>query len=165
MFSIGDTVFYSAQGICSIEEIKEQKFGKESQLYYTLRSHHNPNLTLYHPVNTVDSKLKRLMTKEQAVSVLDCFKSMADPWDEKTNVRSHTYQATISSEDHLKIAQMANTLLRRRTELETIEKKLPVQDAQVLQRVTAILYEELATALDTTASDISEQIGEIIQKN
>ncbi len=165
MFSIGDTVFYSAQGICSIEEIKEQKFGKEAQLYYTLRSHHNPNLTLYHPVDTVDSKLKRLMTKEQAVLVLHCFKNVADSWDEKTNVRSHSYQATISSEDHLKIAQMANTLLRRRSELEEIDKKLPVQDAQVLQRVTTILYEELANALNTTAGDISDQIDKIIQKN
>ena len=165
MFSIGDTVFYSAQGICSIEEIKEQNFGKETQLYYTLRSHHNPNLKLYHPVKTVDSKLKRLMTKEQAISVLHCFQSIADPWVDKTNGRSHAYQATINSEDHFKIAQMANTLLRRRTELETIDKKLPVQDAQVLQRVTSILYEELATALDTTASDISDQVDEIIEKN
>lgn len=165
MFSIGDTVFYSAHGICSIEEMKEQDFGKEVQLYYTLRSHHNPNLTLYHPVDTVDSKLKKLMTKEQAVSVLHCFENIADPWDEKTNVRSHAYQATINSEDHLKIAQMANTLLRRRTELETIDKKLPVHDAQVLQRITTILYEELAKALDTTAGDISDQVDEIILKS
>ncbi|MFF5996659.1 CarD family transcriptional regulator [Lysinibacillus sp. KU-BSD001] len=165
MFSIGDTVFYGAHGICSIEDIQEQKFGGEAQSYYILRSHHSTSLTLYYPVNAVNSKLKKLMTKEKAQAVLQCFENAADSWNDRTTTRHQSYQSIIKTAGHLEIAQMTNTLLRKKLELEAIDKKLPAQDTQILQNVTAILYEELATTLQTTASDISDKVDEIIQMN
>ena len=165
MFSIGDTVFYGANGVCSIEDITERTFGGEMQPYYTLRSHHNSNVTLYYPVNAANSKLKKIMTKDKAKAVLQCFENAADPWNDKMTARNHSYQVAIKSGSHLEIAQMMNTLLRKKLELEAIEKKLPAQDTQVLQNVSAILYEELATTLKTTATAVSDQVDQIIQKN
>ena len=165
MFSIGDTVFYGGNGVCSIEDITDQKFGGEAQSYYTLRSHHNPNVTLYYPVNAANSKLKKIMTKDKAKAVLQCFENSASPWNDKMTARYNSYQVIIKSEGHLEIAQMMNTLLRKKLELEAVDKKLPAQDTQVLQNVSAILYEELATTLQTTATDISAKVDRIIQKN
>ena len=165
MFSIGDTVFYGANGVCSIEDIAEQKFGGEAQSYYTLRSHHNSNVTLYYPVNAVNSKLKKIMTKDKANAVLQCFENEADPWNDKMTARNHSYQVVIKSGEHLEVAQMMNTLLRKKQELEAIDKKLPAQDTQVLQNVSAILYEELATTLKTTATAVADKVDRIIQKN
>ena len=165
MFSIGDTVFYGANGVCSIEDITDQKFGSEVQPYYTLRSHHNSNVTLYYPVNAANSKLKKIMTKDKAKAVLQCFENAAAPWNDKMTARNHSYQVAMKSGDHLEIAQMMNTLLRKKLELEAIDKKLPAQDTQILQNVSAILYEELATTLKITATDVSDQVDRIIQKN
>lgn len=165
MFSIGDTVFYGANGVCSIEDITEQKFGGEAQSYYTLRSHHNTNVTLYYPVNAANSKLKKIMTKDKAKEVLQCFENSADPWNDKMTARNHSYQVVIKSGNHLEIAQMMNTLLRKKLDLEAIDKKLPAQDTQMLQNISSILYEELATTLKTTANAISDKVDQIIQKN
>ena len=110
MFSIGDTVFYGANGVCSIEDIAEQKFGGEMQPYYTLRSHHNSNVTLYYPVNAANSKLKKIMTKDKANAVLQCFENAADPWNDKMTARNHSYQVVIKSGEHLDIAQMMKHL-------------------------------------------------------
>ena len=165
MFSIGDTVFYGANGVCSIEDIAEQKFGGEMQPYYTLRSHHNSNVTLYYPVNAANSKLKKIMTKDKANAVLQCFEDAAAPWNDKMTARNHSYQVAMKSGNHLEIAQMMNTLLRKKLELEAIDKKLPAQDTQVLQNVSSILYEELATTLKTTATAVSDKVDQIIQKN
>ena len=165
MFSIGDTVFYGANGVCSIEDITERTFGGEAQSYYTLRSHHNPSVTLYYPVNAVNTKLKEIMTEDKAKAVLQCFENSADPWNDKMTARNHSYQAIIKSQGHLEIAQMMNTLLRKKLELEAIDKKLPAQDTQILQNVSAILYEELATTLQTTATNISAKVDQIIQNN
>lgn len=165
MFSIGDTVFYGANGVCSIEDITDQTFGGEAQSYYTLRSHLNPNVTLYYPVNAANTKLKEIMTKDKAKAVLQCFENAADPWNDKMTARNHSYQVIIKSQGHLEIAQMMNTLLRKKLELEAIDKKLPAQDTQILQNVSAILYEELATTLQTTATDISDKVDQIIQNN
>ena len=164
MFSIGDTVFYGANGVCSIEDIAEQKFGGEMQPYYTLRSHHNSNVTLYYPVNAANSKLKKIMTKDKANAVLQCFEDAAAPWNDKMTARNHSYQVAMKSGNHLEIAQMMNTLLRKKLELEAIDKKLPAQDTQVLQNVSSILYEELATTLKTTATAVSDKVDQIIQK-
>ena len=165
MFSIGDTVFYGANGVCSIEDITERTFGGEVQSYYTLRSHHNSSVTLYYPVNAANTKLKEIMTEDKAKAVLQCFEKSADPWNDKMTARNHSYQAIIKSQGHLEIAQMTNTLLRKKLELEAIDKKLPAQDTQILQNVSSILYEELATTLQTTATDISDKVDQIIQNN
>ena len=60
---------------------------------------------------------------------------------------------------------MMNTLLRKKLDLEANDKKLPAQDTQMLQNISAILYEELATTLKTTANAISDKVDQIIQKN
>ena len=165
MYSIGDSVFYNANGVCVIEEIKEQSFTGQSRLYYTLRSKRNPSIQLYHPVDSKDSKLTNIASKQNAQLILDTFKKPANEWLDRATARSHQYQDILKTNDHVRIAQMMNSILRKRIELKQIDKKLPAQDDHMLQHVSPILYEELSISLNIPYQEVVEKIEIIISEN
>lgn len=165
MFSIGDTVFYGAHGVCVIEDIEDQTFSGNTKSYYILRSFHDKTLKLFHPVEAVESKLTPIPTKEKGTLILETFKNPPDEWNERVTERSQTYQRILDSENHLRIAQMMNTILRKKQVLEQENKKLANQDMQILKQVAPILYKELSVSLNITVEEVEEKIEEIIRTN
>lgn len=165
MYSIGEKVFYGIHGVCIIEDIQEQSFMGPKAPYYTLRSYQNESLQLYHPVECENSKLSPIITAKTAEEILQVFTQPASEWNERPTFRNHKYQDALDSSDHFEIAQMVNTIIRRKYELAAIDKKLPSQDAQTLMKVSPILYEELALSLETTAERIAKWIEELIRQN
>lgn len=165
MYAIGDTVFYGAHGICKIKDIQEQQFHGTNQPYYTLKSALYPSMILYHPVHTKDSRLKKIISKEYALQIIDCFRFPADEWQERNTARSQLFKAAVASADHLKIAQFLNTILRKQLEITEQSKKLAAQDTQMMQQVSTILFDELSLALNIPKDKITKQIEDIISKN
>lgn len=164
MYQIGDVAFYNAYGICTITGIEDRDFHGEAQPYYILHSTHYPTLTLYHPVNSDNPQLKKVLSELEAVQLLNCFKQPASAWEERANTRSQQFKVILNSQDHLQIAQLMNTLCRKKVELEAQEKKLSPQDAQVLQRIAPILYDELATALNIKKEQMAKKIDQLMQQ-
>lgn len=165
MFSIGDTVFYGAHGVCVIDDIEEQSFSGKTKSYYILRSYHDLTLKLFHPVDAVESKLTAIPSKDKANLILESFNNPPDEWTERVNERSQIYQRILESENHLRIAQMMNTILRKKRELELVNKKLANQDLQILKQVSPILYKELSVSLDIPVEEVEKKVEEIIKKN
>lgn len=164
MYQIGDTTFYNAYGICTITGIEDRDFHGQTQPYYILHSTHYPTLTLYHPVNSENSQLKKVLSELEAIQLLNCFKEPASAWEDRANTRSQQSKAILNSQDHLQIAQLMNTLCRKKVELEAVDKKLSPQDAQVLQRIAPILYDELAIALNVTKEQMTARIDKLMQQ-
>ena len=165
MFSIGDKVFYGAHGVCIIQDIQELAFSGQQKQYYILHSYHDSSIKLYHPVEGKDSKLSPITSKEAAKGILETFKNPPDAWPDRMNERNQHYQKVVESKNHIQIAQMINTLLRKKFELEKEEKNLPPQDLQVLKQVTPLFSEELALSLNVTAEQLMEKVEEIILEN
>lgn len=163
MFQIGDVAYYNAYGICTITGIEDREFNGEAQPYYILRSTHYPTLTLYHPVNTDNSQLKKVLSKEEATQLLDSFKQPASDWEDRANTRTQQFKAILNSRDHMQIAQLMNTLSRKKIALEAQDKKLSPQDTQVLQRITPILCDELALALGVSKEQMAAKIEKLMQ--
>ena len=55
--------------------------------------------------------------------------------------------------------------MRKKMELEAIDKKLPSQDVQMLTQVAPVFYEGLAMSLGMTAEQVREQIKQTIKDN
>ena len=51
MFETGEVVVYEGAGVCVIEEIRIEKFNKESRLYYVLKPVKEKSTTIYFPVD------------------------------------------------------------------------------------------------------------------
>ncbi|WP_168193796.1 CarD family transcriptional regulator [Lysinibacillus sp. SGAir0095] len=165
MFSIGDKVFYGAHGVCIIQDIQKLTFSGQQKKYYILHSFHDVSIKLYHPVEAKDSKLSPITSKEAAEVILEAFKNPPDVWHSRMNERTQHYQKVIESKDHIQIAQMMNTILRKKFELEKEDKTLPNQDLLMLQQITSLFSEELALSFNLTAKQVMDKVEKIILEN
>lgn len=165
MFNIGDTVFYNSHGVCVIEDIQERTFWGETKSYYILSSYHNAALKLYYPVEAAESQLNAVASKKKAELILEQFKNPAEPWYERLQERHQSFKKILKSNNHIQIAKMINTILRKKTELENQEKKLPSGDQQVLNQVQPILYKELAVSLDISVEVVIKEVEQLIENH
>lgn len=165
MYAIGDTAFYGANGLCTIKDIREEKFNGQNQLYYILESTIYPSLTLYHPVNSEKSKLQKMISVDIAKKIIEVFKNPSSEWNERNAARTQKYKAIVKSVDHLEIAQFLNTLFRRQNELATQGKKLSSQDAQMVQQISPILFDELSLSLKIPKEKVVEKVHAIIAQH
>ncbi len=165
MFTVGDKVFYNAHGVCIIEDIQEKTFWGKKKPYYILRSYHNAALKLYYPVETIQSQLTPIASKKNAEMILEQFKSPPDPWNERMQDRHQNYHKILKTNNHIQIAKMTNTILRKKLELENQDKKLPSGDHQILNQVLPILYKELAVSFDVTVEEVTEIVDQLVREH
>lgn len=114
MFTIGETVFYGAHGVCIIDDIQEQTFRGKTKQYYVLHSLHNPSLKLFYPVGKEQSKLMPVASQQKAESILSIFNNVPSEWIERPQERAQTYHRILESGNIGDIAQMLNTILRKK---------------------------------------------------
>lgn len=165
MYQIGDVTFYNVYGICTVVGIEDREFHGQTQQYYILHSSHYPSMKLYHPVVSENSNLKKILSKEAALDLLNCFKEPAGEWNERSNTRIQQFKEILNSNGHIQIAQLINTLFRKKMELESEDKKLSPQYAQILQRISPILYEELSIALELPKETVAKKVDQLIRAN
>lgn len=60
--------------------------------------------------------------------------------------------------NRLEISNVINTLIRKKYELEQIDKKFAIQDSKFLQSVQSMLFTELAISLSTTPDLIAVRV-------
>ncbi len=164
MYKVGDLTFYKSHGICRIDRITEESFSGEPKLYYVLQSKIKPGITLYHPVDSDNSQLERVLDYDEAVQLMDCFNNPPNDWEEKNTNRHRVQNDIMNRNSHFEIAQLMNTLLRRENELQLNDKKLASQDTQTLQQISAIIYDVLELALDQPKDQIEQEIRKRIQE-
>lgn len=165
MPQVGDLTIYQEHGICRVDEICDKTYGGKTKQYYVLRPLDDEHgLTINLPVESKKNLLLKLMNKEEAEEVLNSFYAEGISWIEQNSERKQTYTKIINSGDRLKIAQVANTLLRRKKQAEADGKKLHKNDTEILDTIQSILYKEMAIALELSIGDVKSKINSILAK-
>ncbi|MCU9612668.1 CarD family transcriptional regulator [Caldibacillus lycopersici] len=165
MLKIGDLIIYAGHGICRIDEICDKTYAGITKTYYVLHPiENNQQLTISTPVDN-ETAIMHLMDQEEANHVLQSFYSDGVDWIEKTPIRGKVYSNIINSRNRLEIAKLANTLLRKKYELEKDGKKLYELDSKLLLSIQSILFKELALAYNISTQAILEKIETIIINN
>lgn len=164
MYKIGDLTFYKSHGICRVDGIMEQNFSGQPMLYYVLQSKIRPGVTLYHPVESKNSQLEKLLSHEEALEIMECFTNEPSEWNNRNTNRQRNYAEILASNDHLEAAQLMNTLLRKDLELQKEDKKITSQDSQILQQITTIILDILEIALKKPKADIEKEIHQKVQQ-
>jgi len=160
LFNIGDTIIYSAHGLCQIDGISEKTFSGVTKTYYVLHPLNNEKLEISTPVD--NKTISKLMAKEEAEEILNLFKQPGVEWIEKGNQRSQGYALIAKKGDRREIAKVINTLLVKKHSIEKNEKKFPEQDRKLLVSMQGILFSELALSLNTTSEEISAKIVNLL---
>lgn len=165
MFSVGDLVIYSGQGICKIDEICDKTFLDVTREYYILHPIENPRLKISVPVDNDDVLMKSLINKDEAEEIMESFKLPGMDWIEIPNHRLQVYNSIVKKGKRKEISMIVNTLMRKKIELENNGRKFDERDKKLLISIQDILFSELAHTLDTTTEAINERINSIINEN
>lgn len=159
MFNKGDLVIYSSHGICKIDDICEKKISNVTKNYYLLHPMDDRNLSISIPVDNDKVIIQELLTKEEAEKIIESFKFEGYEWIAMDNERNTKYNEILKEGNRSEIAKIANTLMRKKTEIEGNNKKFHEKDKKILQGIENILFTEVAYILNITSEEIQENIN------
>lgn len=159
LFKKGDLVIYSAHGICKIDDICEKKISNVTKNYYSLHPMDDRKLSISIPVDNDKVTIQELLTKEEAQNIIDSFKFEGYEWIDIDNERNTKYNEMLKQGNRTEIAKIANTLMKKKIELESNGKKFHEKDKKIFLGIQSILFTELAFILNTTLEEIKDQIN------
>lgn len=162
MFKIGDVIIYSAHGLCKIDDICEKNYGDTTATYYVLHPLENAKLSISIPVNSKQVVMQKMMEREEAEEILDTFNQPGIEWVEDSRQRSKQYTSLVSTGDREKIAKVAITLMKKKSEATKDKKKLVDHDRVLLESIQNVMYNELAVSLEMTYEEIAEKVQHMI---
>lgn len=164
MFNIGDLVIYSTHGICKIDDICEKTVLGTTRPYYVLRPiEDNYHLKISAPVHSDKVLMLELIKEEEANEVIVSFKSPGIKWIDNPNKRHNVYSDIVNTGNRLEVAKVVNTLIRKKIEVERLDRKFHERDRKFLNNIQNILFEELAICLNTSLEYINELVNKKIK--
>lgn len=167
MFSVGEKVMYSVNGVCEIIEITEKIFGKTKMKYYVLKPLYNSNSTLFVPVDNknLTSKMKRLWTKNELDNVLVEISLKEIKWNNNDVERRDEFRKIISYGDMTEILTMLKVIWLQRERQVSKGRKLHVTDEIYLRDAEKMTKEEIATVIGVEQEEVLPYIKDkILQK-
>lgn len=145
MYKINDTVIYRGSGICIIEDIRTEQFGKASGEYYVLTPVYERISSRYFvPVGSENGKFFRLLEKEELDELFDKAKKSEKVWIDDEKKRQEVFSQIIKSADRPKIISMIGEICERQKEKAAAGKKLRAFDEQLLKEAQSLIENEIA---------------------
>lgn len=150
MFNINDTILYGSHGICRIDDITEQKFGRDINKYYILHPIHNASSTIYVPVDNekLTSKMRRILSKDEIYDLIKTMPGTTTEWIENKNERNEYFRSIIASGNRGEIIKLIKDIYQHREDLKSVGKKLNASDEQFFKEAEKVLYDEFALVLN-----------------
>lgn len=166
MFKTGEYVVYGHNGVCQIKAIGP--LGKLAQdkdrLYYTLIPFGESGSTVFAPVDSQKIPLRRIITREEAMSLMDEIKKIAVIVIKEERKREEIYKNILKTCDCRNLLSLLKTIYGRKKEREARGKRLTAADSRYFRTAEQALYDELAAALETDREKIREIILEELEK-
>ena len=125
----------------------------------------NCSLSISAPVDNDKVVMIELLTKEEALKILESFKLPGIEWIEADSERNKTYSSIVKQGNRKEIAKIVNTLIRKKISIENSKKKFHERDKKLLTSIENILFEELAFILGTTSEKVNEQVLSYISES
>jgi CarD family transcriptional regulator len=163
MFNIGDVIIYSTHGLSQIDDICEKTISNVTRTYYVLHPLGQANLTISTPVDNEKVIMLKQLNHDEAVEILQSFKFPGTEWIVDVRQRNKEYHKIVNTGNRKEIAKIANTLMRKELEFTLKGKKVYDQDRKLLKSIQELLFNEIASALDTTVEEVFQKVYRMIQ--
>lgn len=165
MFNVGEYVVYGLGEICCIKEKTERCFdGVNKNEYYKLVPDEYTSSTYYVPVNSEKNELRRLLSKEKILEIIDNIPQTEGVWYNDKNERKDYFESVLKSNDFIKIVGMIKAIYEEREKRNNEGKKLIAADEKAFNMAEHILYGEFAFVLGINESDVCMFIRNRIAK-
>lgn len=165
MFKKGDFIIYETIGVCKVVDVNtvEMKGIDRNKLFYFLEPLGVKDNRLYIPVENHKSLMRRLLSREEANTLLEQVQSVGALWVSDYKHREENYKQALKSCDCREWMKVINTLYHRKAERHAHGKKLPAMDSHYLKLAEECLYTELALVLGISEENIEHMVSEKLQ--
>jgi CarD family transcriptional regulator len=159
MFEITDIVIHPTSGICKIEDIREEAFGKLGKhTYYVLSPlYENNHTVIYIPVDG-SIELRKVLSKENIKDIIKRVNLNNQLWIENDHKRAEKFNNILRSGNQSQIIELIVEIYMKQEEKAKEGKKLHVSDIRILDEAQKMVHQEFAYALNIELDKIGKYI-------
>lgn len=167
MYKIGDFVVYGRTGICEVADITTMKMAgvPKDKLYYILTPCKDKAGKIFTPVDNEKVVIRAVISKEEAVGLLDRIPSIEELWIPNEKLRETMYKESIRKCDCEELIKIIKTLYIRRQDRIAKGKKITTTDDRYLKMAEGSLYSELSIALGIPENEMESYIHTYIKEH
>ena len=160
MFKIGDVVIYGAQGICKICNIETKQLGKISADYFVLKPIYNDSTSLFVPIKNeaLASKMKPVLTLDQTNALIEMAPKAEIIEIQDYAQKREEYKNILAENNREKLVSLIKTIRLEKEARRQINKKLNINDEQVLRKAEILLFDELGFVLNIKPQEVENII-------
>ena len=164
MYKIGDVFVYGANGACEITDIKEEKFARETKIYYILSPFFDSRETIFVPVDneTLTGKMKKVLSRDEIMEMIKSIPEAETIWNDNANMRREEYRKIINTADRKELVKLLKTLHEQKQKLEEIGKNLSVSDEKYYRKAQNIIHSEIAMVLELEMKEVEPFIEKVL---
>lgn len=166
MYDIGDYVVYGNKGVCRIEKIGPIDIpGMSSERqYYTMSQIYSRASTIFTPVDTASSTLRKVLTEDEADQLIRDMIEYKPVWIQNDKEREQIFTETLRGAEPLKLFKMIAILAHRRDQRIAGGKKATSTDERMYHAAEDILYGEFAISLGKAKEEVKPYVLNVIGK-
>ena len=151
MYKIGDKTMYGANGVMTIVDIRDERFGDVTRSYYVLRPtlSKNESFTFVPTENEqLVSAMRPLLTKDEIMSLLHSAKEIPPiDWVNENRARQEYFKRIMESGDRAKMISMIRAINENGQRREAEGKKNFITDENAKAKAEKLLYTEFSVVL------------------
>lgn len=163
MFGVGDYVAYNEDGVCRVEQVGTLSIpvADRDQCYYTLRPISESG-KIYVPVDTA-LPMRPVLSREEAMALIRQIPGVEAEVSQLSNKRmlEEHYRSMMKPHTPLALVKTLKSVYEKRTGGEKL-RSLSSTDEYYRKRAEALLYQELAVALEIPADTVESFIANTI---
>lgn len=166
MYCKGEYVIYGANGVCRVGDITTLNLDNvpKDREYYVLFPRDN-NGTIYVPVDIASSKIRRVVTREEAEEIVKMIPDIEPIEVSNEKFLEEIYKKCMHCNDCIEWIRLIKCIYNRKQLRISEGKKITATDEKYMHMAEDSLYLELGTALDMQKEQVLEYIIKEIENN
>ncbi|SHJ45202.1 transcriptional regulator, CarD family [Hathewaya proteolytica DSM 3090] len=160
MFSKGDYIVYGNSGVCKVENVgpMSSNSSMKERVYYTLMPYYSKNTKIFTPIDNEKIIMRRVMSKEKAVQLIDDMKNIDSLWIQDERKREQEYKEAFKKCDCRELVKIIKSIYTRKASRMAEGKKVTSGDEKYFQLAEESLYDELAISLGIDREDVKDYV-------
>ncbi|MDR0852135.1 MAG: CarD family transcriptional regulator [Clostridiales Family XIII bacterium] len=163
MYQTGDLIVYGSVGVCRVEELKklDSEYADNQKNYYVLKPLYG-NCMVYSPEDNTRIYIRPVITRENAEQLIDMIPMIQTDVYHSRVLRELTehYEAIIDKYSCGELIELTMSIYAKKKLAEDRGNKLGAIDSKFMKQAEALLFGELAVALDMPKAEVPVYIEE-----
>ena len=156
---VNDYVIYGNAGICKVSDMIHPDFVEDkTKMYYVLISENMENSVFYVPVEIAESKCRKIISKQDAETLIENAGQIGMEIAVKDNYREQLYKEALREGNLERIIGILKNISMRKEKRKAAGKKITAIDDKYFRIADKTVCRELGFALNLTDDEVRERL-------